>query len=234
VQSEIVKSIEDTNLQQSKQVDSKFEGTELKISNILKDTNLKHGNQLDSNLKTIKSELTKTVEDIKLKISDHCKQVKAKIASLTSDTLMDTTPSPNNPNLSHKDISQAVSSVFNEEKEKNKRKLNLILHNIPESNAEIADQWKQHYTDTAMAIINQHQNIPTSISNVIKLGKKIENSDKPRLLRITVDSDQAKVKILHNCTKICSFSDPEYLQQVFLTPDQTPKEREANKLLRSK
>jgi len=77
-----------------------------------------------------------------------------------------------------------------------------------------------------MPIINQHLNIPTSTSNAIRLGKKIENSDKSRLLRITVDSDQAKVKILHNCTKICSFNDPEYLQQVFITPDQTPKERQ--------
>ena len=34
VQSQIVKSIEDTNLKQSKQVDSKFEDTELKISKI--------------------------------------------------------------------------------------------------------------------------------------------------------------------------------------------------------
>ena len=104
------------------------------------------------------------------------------------------------------------------------------MHSIPEYNAESADQWKQHDTDTAMAIINQHLNIPTSISNAIRLGKKI---DKPKVLRITVDSDQAKVKILCNCTKIRSFSDPEYLQQVFITPDQTLKEREANKLLRS-
>ena len=36
----------------------------------------------------------------------------------------------------HNEISQAVSSVLNEEKEKSKRRLNIILHNIPESNAE--------------------------------------------------------------------------------------------------
>ena len=37
----------------------------------------------------------------------------------------------------HRDeISQAVSSVLNEEKEKSKRRLNIFLHNIPESNAE--------------------------------------------------------------------------------------------------
>jgi len=66
---------------------------------------------------------------------------------------------------------------------------------------------------------------------VTSIWEKAENYDKPRLLRIIVNSDQAKVKILRNCIKICPFSDPEYL---FITPDQTPKEREANKLLRSK
>ena len=52
----------------------------------------------------------------------------------------------------------AVSSVRNEEKEKSKRKLNLILHNIPESNnfMEIVVTQKQHDTDTAIGIINQH------------------------------------------------------------------------------
>ena len=182
----------------------------------------------------IESKLTKLVKDIELKLTDHCKQVTAKIAGLSSDSLMDTTPSPNNSNLSHKDISHAVSSVLQEEKEKSKRKLNLILHNMPESNAEGVDQRKQHDIDTVTAIINQHLNIPASFSNVIRLGKKAENSDKPRLLRITVESDQTKAKILRNCTKIRSFSDPEYLQQVYITPDLTKKEREENKLLRSK
>lgn len=40
------------------------------------------------------------------------------------------------PSLCHSEISQAVSSVLNEDKEKSKRKLDIILHNIPESDAE--------------------------------------------------------------------------------------------------
>ena len=85
-----------------------------------------------------------------------------------------------------------------------------------------------------MAIINQHLSIPASISNVVRLGKRTEDRDKPRLLRITVDSDQTKAKILRNCTKIRNIKEPEYLQQVYITPDLTFKERERNKLLRSK
>lgn len=134
--------------------------------------------------------------------------------------------------LSHRDeISQAVSSVLNEEKEKSKRRLNVILHNIPESNAENAEMRKQHDVDTAKAIVNQHLGIPASIPQTVRLGKK---SDKPRLLRITVGSDEEKAEILRNCTKIRTISEPEYLSRVFITPDLTKKEREENKALRNK
>ena len=69
---------------------------------------------------------------------------------------------------------------------------------------------------------------------MIRLGKKSDEVEKPRLLRITVDSIQVKANILRNCTKICSFKDPPYLRKVFLTPDLTLTEREENKLLRTR
>ena len=56
----------------------------------------------------------------------------------------------------------------------------------------------------------------------------------PRLLRIPVGSDDEKAEILHNCTKIHSVSEPEYLSNVFITPDLTKKECEENKALRNK
>jgi len=84
------------------------------------------------------------------------------------------------------EIAEAVSSVLKEEKEKSKRKLNIILHNIPESDADTPEVRKEHDTDTVKAIINQHLSIPASVSNVTRLGKK---SDKPRLLRIAVATE---------------------------------------------
>ena len=59
--------------------------------------------------------------------------------------------SAHSPSLHRDEISQAVFSVLNEEKEKSKRRLNIILHNIPESNAENIDVQKQHDADTAKA-----------------------------------------------------------------------------------
>jgi len=76
----------------------------------------------------------------------------------------------------HDEIAEAVSSVLKEEKEKSKRKLNIILHNIPESDADTPEVRKEHDTDSVKAIINQHLSIPASVSNVTQLGKK---SDKP-------------------------------------------------------
>ena len=60
-----------------------------------------------------------------------------------------------------------MSSVLNEEKEKSKRRLNVTLHNIPESIAEEVDVQKQHDTDTAKAIVNQHLGIPASILQAV-------------------------------------------------------------------
>jgi len=48
---------------------------------------------------------------------------------------------------------------------------------------------KQHDTDTAKLVFNQHLCIPTLISNATRLGEK---SDKARLLQITVSTEHDK------------------------------------------
>jgi len=88
---------------------------------------------------------------------------------------------------------------------------------------------KQDDTDTAVAIINQHLGVPTSISNAARLGKK---TNKVRLVRITVSSECDKAIILRNSTKLRSINGAEYLKKVFITPDMTRAEQEQNKALR--
>ena len=128
-------------------------------------------------------------------------------------------------------LSKAFSSMLSEEKEKDKRKLNLILHNIPESTNSISDVRKQDDTDTAAAIFNQHLGIPTSVTNATRLGKK---GPKPKILRVTVSSERDKAIILRNCMKVRSITEADYLKNFFITPDMTPMEREQNKALCSR
>jgi len=47
--------------------------------------------------------------------------------------------------------------------------------------------------------LNELLYVFSSVTNAIRLGKK---GDKPCLLKITVDSEQAKAHILKNCVKL--------------------------------
>ena len=80
-------------------------------------------------------------------------------------------------------------------------------------------------------IFNKVLSISSNVTNAIWLGQK---GAKPRLLKITLDSERSKALILKNCTKLRGADTPEYLKSVYITPDLTPKERDTNKALRSK
>ena len=159
---------------------------------------------------------------------DHINTFLLKLGKDTMDSSEVITNSPNQSSVSsesqHSNISQAFSSALSEEREKDKRRLSLILHNIPEPNNESGEKRKQDDTDTAVVnIIDQHLGVPTSISNAARLGKK---TSKVRLLRITVSSEHDKAIILRNSTKLRSIDGAEYLTKLFITPEMNRAERE--------
>jgi len=127
------------------------------------------------------------------------------------------------------ELSNAVKSVINEEKERNKRKLNLIIHNIAESDADTSEIRKQEDLKQVNDIFSKQLDIQTNISNIIRLGKK--GGPKPRLLKVTVDSESVKAAILQNTKKLRHPDTPVNFRKVFVTPDLTPRESEANREL---
>ena len=137
---------------------------------------------------------------------------------------------PRVESLSVGGISSAVASVLNEEKDKEKRKLNVILHNVTEPTADDGQSRKKEDTDHVSSIFHKSLGVPTQITNAVRLGKR---GDKPCLLKISVDSLKSKASILRNCTKLRGKDVPKHLSKVFITPDMTPKERECNKSLRN-
>ena len=123
-----------------------------------------------------------------------------------------------------------VSSYINEEKEKSKRHLNVIVHNIIESLSEDPKIRLKHDIDSVSSIFHKHLTVPATITKVICLGKK---SNKPRLLKISVASESDKASIMQNCIKFCNTNLPSVIQKVFITPDLTPKQQELNKKLQA-
>ena len=126
-------------------------------------------------------------------------------------------------------ISSTVSSFLTEEKDRERRRLNLILHGVPESNSEDIQTRKDHDSTLVQEIFDQHLGISATIANPIRLGQK---SVKPRLLRISVSSDHEKANILQNCTKLRGKDVPDPFCKVYICPDLIPKEQENNKELR--
>ena len=128
------------------------------------------------------------------------------------------------------DIAATVTSLINEEREKEKRKLNVIVHNLPECDDPDPSNRKSHDISKTSSIVDKYLSVPTTITQAIRIGKKRE---KPRLLKITFNSSQEKAAVLRSCTKLRKSDVPEDVRRIYITPDLTPKEQELNKTLRS-
>jgi len=81
-------------------------------------------------------------------------------------------------------------------------------------------------------IFGKQLDVQTNISNIIRLGKK--GGPKPRLLKVTVNSESAKAAILQNTKKLRHPDTPVNYHKVFVTPDLTPRECEANRELHAR
>jgi len=133
-------------------------------------------------------------------------------------------------NLSAESIATMTASLMSEEKEKEKRKLNVIIHNFPESTLEDAQARKQDDIKNINSLLAKYVGVSASISNAVRLGKKLES---PRLLKIAVSSKEEKTLILRNRLKLRNKENPPNILKVFITSDLTPLEQQKQKQLRS-
>jgi len=188
---------------------------------------------------THNSQLQKQIEAISTSINNIQKTSYAAVAAQAS-----TVPSPNSsdsssgPPIHHSsqpttpdELRNAVSSVISEEKDKQKRRLNLIVHNMAESSSDQPQSRKEQDIACIRDILHSQLEVQPCISNAVRLGKR--GGPKPRLLKITVESEEEKVAILRNVKRLRLPSTPDPLKRIFITPDLTPREREVNKALRS-
>ena len=131
-------------------------------------------------------------------------------------------------------LASTIVSTMNEEKEKERRRFNLIIHNVPESTADVLESHKTEDIGCATDIFNVYLGTKATVTKALRLGKKTEGANKPRLMKVTVDNLESKVYILCNCTKLRSADQSSYYSNIYITPDSTPTEREANRQLRTK
>ena len=80
-------------------------------------------------------------------------------------------------------IASMTAAIICEEKEREKRKLNLIVHNLPESTSTEASIRKNENTQNVTSLINKCIRVNAHISNVTRIGKQ---TGRPRLTKVTL------------------------------------------------
>ena len=104
--------------------------------------------------------------------------------------------------------------------------------NAPESTAELTETRKIHDIECATDIFNVYLGSKAIVTKALRLGKKSDkNADKPRLMKVTVDTLESKAFIPCNCTKLWS---ADQSSNIYITSDLTPTERKANYQLQAK
>jgi len=149
---------------------------------------------------------------------------------ITNNTAVAVKPAGLLPGLVAGGITSVVALAITEEKEREKRKLNFILHNVAERTSDEGNCRKKEDIEQVSNIFQKSLGVAVRVVNAVRLGKR---SDRPRLLKVSVDSESSKASILRNCTKLRGKDVPQSLSKVFITPDMTIKERESNRALRS-
>ena len=180
---------------------SKIQAAELKLNEIMKN---------------VESQLEKQQKTITALLNDH----KAALGTSTPSVV---------PPITEESVANIAVSINAEQKEKEKRQLNIIVHNLEESSASEGASRKGDDITKCSSLFQKYLGVTVTIQNAIRLGKR---SDKSRLLKISLSSTQERANILRHKLKLRSRDNPDPVRNIFITPDFTPLEQKRNKVLR--
>ena len=125
-------------------------------------------------------------------------------------------------------IDTKVQEAIEEYREREARKYNVIIHNIPESKKEDSKDRISEDMESVDSMLEDGLDVSdVTVTSAVRLGKREEG--KTRLLKVGVDSVKSKRNLLQNARKLRR---TEAWKKVFITPDHTPKERQVNRELR--
>ena len=105
--------------------------------------------------------LTDQVNELSSKISQSLHEQDKEMATDTSPSEQEKQSSRSPPSLD--EITASFSSMMTEQKEKEKRTLNLVLHNIAESDDSVAANRKKHDIDSTTDVLQHYIGIAATI-----------------------------------------------------------------------
>ena len=120
-----------------------------------------------------------------------------------------------------------VATEVMEAREAERRKLNIVIHNLEEKISESAEERKDHDEFEVSCMLAGARLFNVNVKKAIRLGNRTDDKPGPRPLLVTLDTDREKV--IKRQRFIRGFIE---WNNVFIDPDRTPKEQEEHKVLR--
>lgn len=193
----------------------------------------KNHSQLDekfeARFQSMEDKLSQKITNIEAKLQDYHKAVQGVHDTMEERSHSQMQEHSHSP-ISDDSVANITLSLTSEQKEKEKRKFNIILHNLQESDAADSAIRRQEDIESCRSLFSTYLNVSSSIKNAIRLGRK--DSRPCRLLKLTLDSLDERAKILKRKLKFKADQNPEHVRKIFITPDLTPLEQRRNNALR--
>ena len=172
--------------------------------------------QLKTMESTFRQQTASYADAVKGTCTEVTKMVQSQIASLPK-------PSSDRNNKVAQDLSRALDDHLDREK----RKANLVVHNLPEQDGSSLSERSENDITLFTAMLREVMKINVSASKSFRVGKR--HTDRPRLLIVTLDNPASKHDILRYAPQL---RNSDTYGNIYISPDLTQKEREANKKLR--
>ena len=115
--------------------------------------------------------------------------------------------------------------VLNEFADRERRKNNIIVHNIAESTGDTAGLREAQDKITIQDLIKNGLKVDDNVEKLARLGKR--NTDRPRLLLVTLSCERSKI-----LTTAWRLKNNSKWENTYIDPDRTLQEREEHKALR--
>ena len=187
--------------------------------------------------------LIKKIKKIEKKQDDDTKEIKSAVERITKLEESNNTTSERITKLEENNnetggnpvnidtlVASKVSEEIEEYRERELRKLNIILHNVPESKEESVEERRADDTRMIKEIARKINVLQIEITKIVRLGEKPE-AGKNRLMRVTLENTTQKRNMLQNAKKLRDAKDG-IMDKIYISPDLSKKAREKGKKLR--
>ena len=184
----------------------------------------------EDKIKKLQLDSATEVDEKLRKLKEELQQEIAQKITLPAPPPPETANPPTSPTTSRVRIATVVNETLREKEEILKRKLNLVIHNLAETEDEETED------DKLKVLINdklQINDMEIKVEEVTRLGN-VRDDGKPRLLKIVLETLEMKRKLLSCASKLRQLPDSDTYAKVYVKPDLTKNQQKESKNLYTK